>query len=289
MLLECCAFSAVMPVCGASKVMAVISRSLVPYQEALKGYEQSGTFEIEKVNLEGDVAKGRLIKGDGKDVLLILGTEALTAIKDNWPDVPVVYTMVLEPYDAPGRRVSGVLMQVPLNEQIARIAKMFPDAKKIGVIYNPVYSKKAVNQAREMVGEFGMSLIPVAVEKPEEISAALANLRRAEVNVLWSVIDPTVAQPVAMSQMIKFSLDEKLPFIALANYHVKAGALATFGVDYNDIGAQTAALTRKMIETPGWHGRIETPRKIVIYVNTETRKHLGLDRLSQYPEVRPIE
>lgn len=278
---------------AASKVTVVLSRTLAPYQLALQGFQSQGDFAVQTLNLEGDTAKARslpeTVSMNGSDLVLAMGTEALTSVRENWPGCPVVYSMVLEEYDSPNRRVGGVLLQIPLEDQLARLAMIVPGAKKVGVIYNPAFSKKSIAQARELVGNYGLTLIPAAVEKPEEIPAALANLAGAEVNVLWTVLDPTVARPETAAQMIRFTLDHRLPFIALAAYHVKAGALATFSVDYTDIGAQTAALARRMAEKSDWHGRVERPRKIVIYYNPQTQKQLGLDGLPKLPEARLVE
>lgn len=277
----------------AARVVVIVGRTLSPYQEALSGVRANSTFQVQEINLEGDLKKGTQVLGsltDGTcDLLMPCGTEALLLLKDRWPDLPVVYTMVLEAPAFSGPRTSGVLMQVPIQEQIARLPKMFPGVRKIGVLYNPVYTKKAVTQARELVAGYGLSLFPIAIEKPEEIPAALVNLTRAEVEVLWSVIDPTTTQPAAMAQIIPYTLAHKLPFIALASYQVKAGALACFGVDYRDIGMQTAEVAKRMLSTSRGGGRVEPPRKVVLYVNPQTQKALGLDALSRLPEVQLVQ
>ncbi len=275
---------------AAARVVVIVSRTLTPYQEAVSGVRTNSAFQVQELNLDGDLKKGAELLGalpaGSYDLLMPCGTEALLLLKDRWPDLPVVYTMVLEAPAFAGPRTSGVLMQVSIQEQIARLPKMFPGAKKVGVLYNPLYTKKAVTQARDLVTGYGLTLFPIAIEKPEEIPAALANLTGAEVQVLWSVIDPTTTQPAAMAQIIPYALNHKLPFIALASYQVKAGALACFGVDYRDIGMQTAEMAKRMLSTSKGGGRVESPRKVVLYVNPQTQKALGLDTLSSLPEVQ---
>jgi putative tryptophan/tyrosine transport system substrate-binding protein len=274
-----------------TKVTAVLSRALAPYQEVIKGYGQDGTWDLVQVNLEGDVSQGRKIEQsiseNKSQVVLALGTEALTALKNNWPTVPVVYSMVLEPYSSSDRRVAGVAIQIPQSEQMARLIKILPGVKKVGVIYNAAYSMKVIAQARDTAAVYDLNLIAIAVEKAEEVPAALASLSGAGVGVLWSVIDPTLMQPGVVTQIIHYALDHKLPFIGLTPFHVKAGALATFSIDYADIGAQAAELARKLLANQPAPN--EMPRKIVIYVNPQTQKALGLDILSKLPEARPME
>jgi len=43
----------------------------------------------------------------------------------------------------------------------------------------------------------------------------------------------------AIQLLVQHSCKEKIPFIALLKFHVRAGVLAVFCADYKDIGAQT--------------------------------------------------
>jgi putative ABC transport system substrate-binding protein len=266
---------------GAEKnVLVLLSRTLAPYQEALKGFEQDGRFPTRVVNLEGDPAKVGLVQDaldSGKaEALLVVGTDAVHAIKNSAPGLPLVFTMVLEPVDLPGKKIGGVVMQVQSADQFSRIAKMLPAVKRIGVLYNPGSSKKAIGQAREDVGRFGMTLIPIAVENPSEVPSALGNLTKDKVDAIWSVVDNIVAQPAVIGQTIAHAQAQKLPFIGLSAFHVKAGALLAFSADFHDIGKQTAELTAKVISGAGV-GKVEFPRKIMVYANEGVQKQLGLN------------
>lgn len=279
----------VLPVAHAEKIIAVISRSLGPYQEALKGYEQESKLTVQEVNLDGDVSKGsqvtEMLSAEKADGVLAVGTEALAVLKMIPVSTPAFYTMVLEPLELPGRKTSGVLMQISVNDQMLNISKLLPAVKKVGVIYNPNSSKKSVNQAREVAGNYGLTLSPIAVENASEVSGALTNLTRDKVDAIWSVVDSTVAQPAVIGQIIQHAGSQKIPFIGLSVFHVKAGALAAFSVDFADIGTQTASLTKKVLA--GGANKVETPRRIVIYVNAEVQKQLGLD-LSKAPNVQMV-
>ncbi len=276
----------------AQKVTVVFSRDLAPYQEALQGFTQAGDFSITTVDLRGDANRVpvvlQAIQDQNPEGILVFGAEALSALNGRLPALPVVYSMVLNPITLPGRNLSGVLMQIPVEEQLRRIPKLLPGAKKIGVIYNPQSSLRVVNQAREISGRFGLTLFPIAIEKVEEIDAALENMHKYQIDALWSVVDRVAAQPSAIQKMIRFSLAEKTPFIGLSIYHVKAGAFAAFSIDYRDIGAQTAALTQKVMRGQVPANTVEPPRKVIIYVNAKTQGRLGLDEASRLPEVELI-
>jgi len=276
----------------AAKIAVVFSRSMPPYQEALRGFEQTGFTDTGILNLEGSAANGpQVLKGVAgmqPEAVLIFGAEGYNALKSGLPNVPVIYSMVLEPLEGPNK-TAGVLMQIPVEGQIDRMRRLLPGVRKVGVVYNPAYSLKPINQARQLLDNAQMTLVPIAVENVGEVPSALNKLRESGIDVLWSVVDKTVAQPAAVEQMIKFSVDNKVPFLGLSIFHVKAGALAALSVDYADIGQQTGLLTKRLIEGSVASGKVETPRKVIIYLNTETQRRLGLKNLVQLPEVQVVQ
>ncbi len=276
----------------AKKVAVVLSKSTRPYQEALLGLQATDSFQLVEYNLQGSPAQGREImhylrsQNEVFNLVVVIGSGAVKAAQIHSPGIPLLFTMVLKQPTFSGK-VSGVIMQVKPDDQFLRIKKMLPSAVKIGVIYNPAHTKKIVKQAGRSAKKNGLTLVPVIVEKPEEVSAALKELSRKKIDVLWSVLDRTVIHPVVIKKIIKYTLEEKMPYIALTEYQVKAGALAAFSVDCRDIGLQTAKIAEKMLvssDKPA--GRVESPRKIITYINPATRKHLGIKGLSRIDNIR---
>jgi putative ABC transport system substrate-binding protein len=278
------------PAATAGNVVVVLSRSLGPYEEAFKSFQQDARFTCQLVNLEGDMSRtgeiANAVASGKPEAVLAFGTEAVNSLKANPSSIPMVYSMVLEPMEIPGKKTAGVVMQIPISEQFERFVKMLPGAKRLGVVYNPKFSKKIISQARDAAGQYGLVLLPIAVENEGEVQGALSNLTHEKVDVLWSVVDNTVAQPAVISQIIEHARAQKLPFIGLSMYHVKAGALMAFAVDYADIGRQTAELTAKAISGQS-SGKMETPKRIIIYVNESVQKQLKLD-LSNFSDVQVV-
>lgn len=288
----CLAVGTSAPPALAAKVVAVLSRTLPPYEEALKGFAQAGPFEVQTLNLEGSTENAPRLRREVTDLapdeVLIFGAEAFDVLKDALPDVPVVYSMVLEPLARKGR-VAGVLMQIPVEAQIERIHKLLPRVRKIGLLYDAVYSLRQVNQARRAMTDIEMTLVPIAVEGLGEVPTALKKLRESGIEALWSMLDKTTAQPAAVERMIAFSLEHRLPFIGLSVYHVKAGALAALSVDYTDLGLQTGVLARRLLANEVPSGHVETPRMMIVYLNEGTQRRLGLKDLVRTPEVKVVQ
>lgn len=273
----------------AEKVAVVLSRSLPPYEEAWSGISQNLRSDLVKLNMEGDASKGLAIMqglaSQGVHLVITVGSEAAMAAKKSGTSLPVVYTMVLEKQDFGSTPSAGVLMQVDATSQIKSLKQLFPGSLKIGVIYNLHYSGGVINQARQAAESHGLSLLPIAVESQNDISGALGKLTKDQIDILWTVVDPTVAQPEAVQLLIAHALKEKIPYIGLSKFHVKAGALAAFSVDYKDVGMQTADMAQTMIKSPKNHGA-EAPRRLLLFVNADTQDKLGIKALPRLPGIQ---
>lgn len=87
--------------------------------------------------------------------------------------------------------------------------------------------------------------------------------------------------------MIQHSLNEKVPFVAMSKAQVKAGALAAFSVDFKDLGAQTAEVVQNMLKAPKNMGS-ESPRRLILFVNSDTQKKLGINAFPSISGVQII-
>ena len=92
-------------------------------------------------------------------------TTALQAAAAATGDIPIVGTSVtdyktagvVDSNEKPGRNVTGVSDLAPIDQQIALLQKLVPDAKKVGIIYcsaepNSGYQAKLAQQALDQAG-----------------------------------------------------------------------------------------------------------------------------------------
>ncbi len=277
----------------AKKIVVVLSRSLSAYTTAAQGFEASSvSLKYHVLNMEGDMKAGRRImqrlEPDKTSLAVAIGTEAALAAKTLNSTIPLLYTMVFNPPDFLNRQAAGIIIKPGIDAQLKRIRKLLPAKNRIGVIYDPRYSSGSIKEARLSADRHGLTLLPIAIEKSEEIPQVLLKLTRDRVDILWMVIDKTLAHPSVFNLLLAHSSKESLPLFGLSSFQVKAGALAAFCVDFPDIGKQTAQLAEKILEGKN-KDVLEFPRKMIIYVNPKTQKQLGLADLGVFPEVRFIQ
>ncbi len=170
------------------------------------------------------------------------------------------------------RRVTGVTMLLPVRAQFEQIRSLLPDAKRIGVLYDPRYSSLAVEEARVAASELGLTLVPVEVRHEAELPAATRAMAGC-VDVLWATVDGTVYNSRSAQFVLAEMLKRKIPVMGFSENMVKAGALLAPAVDYTDIGRQTARLLRAVVSS-GQCPPPQPPQSFTVAVNAHVWKLL---------------
>ena len=249
-----------------------------------EGLKQSG-FTVDK-NLEwqyqsaqgntGTAAQiARKFVGDNPDAIVAIATPSAQAVVAATKTVPVVYSAVTDPVAAQlvpsmgpsGTNVTGVSDLLALDKQIELIKKVVPDAKRVGMVYNPgeANSVVVVKQLQELLPKAGMTLVEAAAPRTVDVAAAARSLI-GKVDVIYTNTDNNVVS--AYESLVKVGNDAKIPLIASDTDSVKRGAIAALGINYHDLGVQTGKLVGRILkgEKPGELAS-ETSTKLELFVN----------------------
>ena len=98
-----------------------------------------------------------------------------------------------------------------------------------------------------------------------------------EADLLWAGVDPLVYNVKSSQYILLRTLREKVPFIAYSSLYVKAGALAAFECDYDDIGRQTARVAIEVIaDKKAGSLPVAFPEKRRLIINKNTAKIIGV-------------
>src|SRR5690606_27815099 len=169
--------------------------------------------------------------------------------------IPVVYSAVTDPVaaqlvpsmDPSGTNVTGVSDALALDRQVALIKKVVPEAKKVGMVYNPgeANSVVVVKRLRELLPKSGMSLIEATAARTVDVGAAARSLV-GKVDVIYTSTDNNVVS--AYESLVKVGNSAKIPLIASDTDSVKRGAIAALGVNYHDLGIQTGKVVIRILK-----------------------------------------
>ncbi len=223
--------------------------------------------------------------GDQPDVIVAIATPSAQAVVAATKTIPVVYSAVTDPVaaqlvktmDASGTNVTGVSDSLALEKQVQLIKKVVPQAKRVGIVYNPgeANSMVVVKQMRELLPKAGLSLVEATAARTVDVGAAARSLV-GKVDVIYTNTDNNVVS--AYESLVKVGNDAKIPLIASDTDSVKRGAIAALGVNYHDLGIQTGKLVIKILKgQPAGTLASETSDKLELYVNRAAAKKQGVE------------
>ena len=150
-----------------------------------------------------------------------------------------------------------------------------PDIQTVGLLYSTseVNSAPAIEEAKAYLDEKGVSYLEKTGTTSDEIIAAV-NSMLGQVDAVFTPTDNAVqATELAIAPILA---EAGIPHYAGADSFVRNGAFATCGVNYTNLGTQTADLALEVLQT-GEFPEYVTVSGDIITVNTDTASTLGLD------------
>ncbi|MBG9793678.1 sugar ABC transporter substrate-binding protein [Paenibacillus dendritiformis] len=233
------------------------------FLQALKdaGYEENVNLQVDFHNAQGDMNNNLTIAqklvGDKNDLILAIATPTAQAVAKATKDIPVLFTAVTDPVasklvdslEKPGGNVTGTRDTNPdaIKKTMETIKKFFPEARKIGVIYNSGEQNSVVNIAnvKQVLQEGGLETIEATVTNSSEVKQAADSLvGRADIIYLTS--DNTVIS--ALSSVVSVANDKDIPLICESSESVGEGAFASIGFQYYDLGYTTGKMAVEVLK-----------------------------------------
>ncbi|HYG41932.1 MAG TPA: ABC transporter substrate-binding protein [Bordetella sp.] len=250
-------------------------------QDALKqaGYVSGKNLKWQYQSAQGNTGTAaqiaRKFVGDRPDAIVAIATPSAQSVVAATKDVPVVYSAVTDPVaaqlvptmGASGTNVTGVSDLLALDKQIELIKKVVPEAKRVGMVYNPgeANSVVVVKQLQDLLPKAGMTLVEAAAPRTVDVASAARSLI-GKVDVIYTNTDNNVVS--AYESLVKVGNDAKIPLVASDTDSVKRGAIAALGIDYHDLGVQTGKIVVRILkgEKPGAIPS-ETSSNLRLFVN----------------------
>src|SRR5699024_5010112 len=149
--------------------------------------------------------------------------------------------------DQPGGNVTGVSDMAPIDRHLEFIRKLMPDAKVLGVPYNPGEANAVVqvNTLKKLAPEYGFSVVTAAAPKSSRVLVATRSLV-GKADAIYVPTDNTIVS--AVEAVVKVGRAADIPVFSADTNSVTRGAAAAIGFSYYDIGRQTGALVARILE-----------------------------------------
>jgi len=234
-------------------VAILLSGKQPAYQEVATGFMETArdvrVFPFELGGTEEN--RGKMMKtlrsGEAPAAIFAVGSQAAELARQEFPEVPLVYSMVLntEPFLGQGN-TTGISMKIHPRDQLQAFKKILPRIRRIGVIYDPAQNRSTIAEAQASARELGLTLMEKRISDPREIANAIKDLMYV-VDALWMIPDQTVISKESFQYFLETSIERKIPLFAFSSILVKGGALLALAPDYGDMGRQAGALARKIL------------------------------------------
>lgn len=200
-------------------------------------------------------------------------------------DIPVVYTAVSDPAEAgladkDGNSVGNITGSsdvLPVKAQLEMIRKILPEAEKIGIIYttSEANSISTIASYKELAGAYGFEIVDSGITAPSEVEMAAADLVQ-KVDCITNLTDNTVVD--ALQTVLAIADEAGIPVFGSEIEQVKAGCVASMGIEYVELGRQTGVMAAKILK--GEAKAQETPfisaTEAELYVNIAAVDKIGL-------------
>ena len=226
------------------------------------------TIDAQQANNESTTVQQILdqFKADGDDIIIAITTPCAQLAAPYSEEIPVVFSAVTDPIGA------------GLCDSLDFALEMKPEIKTLGYLYNTGEdnSVSTLKEVKAYCEEKGITVIEGAASNTSEVQEAAQNLA-AKCDAVFSPNDNTIAG--AMGTVTEVMNKAKVPMFVGADSMVMDGGLGTVGIEYSDLGKETANMASQILS--GEKKASEIPIKVFnedlsTYINKTTADAIGI-------------
>ncbi|MDD6449486.1 MAG: ABC transporter substrate-binding protein [Lachnospiraceae bacterium] len=273
---------------------------------ATKGFKKAledklgSKVKFDEQNASGDSATCTTIANSfvssGKDLIMANATAALTAASQATADIPIVGTSVTDYGSAldikdwtgkSGSNVSGTTDLAPLDEQAKMIQELFPDKKKVGILYcnAEANSKYQVINITKYLKEEGYTVTEYAFSDSNDV-ANVTKKACGDSEVLYIPTDNTAAS--CAENINNVAEPAGIPIVTGEEGICKGCGVATLSLSYYDLGYQTGEMAYDILvngKKPG-EMEVQTAKKFTKEYMKDRADKLGVKIPDDYSEIK---
>ena len=249
--------------------------------------ENGVTIQYEVTSGQGDQTVLRQLAdqaiADGVDTIIPIATTAaqVAAVSAEESQTPVVFAAISYPETAELTGidyVTGTSDALDTDLILDMMLAQNPDLQSVGLLYSlsEPNSEVPIADAKAYLDEKGIAYTEATANTNDEVIAAASSLIADGVDAVFTPTDNIIM--AAELAIYEDFINAGIPHYTGADSFVRNGAFATCGVNYTDLGAQTADLAYQAM-TEGMDS-LEDYYQVsggIITVNSETAEDLGID------------
>lgn len=256
---------------------------------ASKGYKEGQNIAYDRQNAQADQSNLQNIAhrfvNNKVNLICAIATPAAQTVANVTSDIPIVATAVTDYKTAklvkdnakPSTNVTGTTDMNPVEQQLDLLLKLVPNAKSVGTIYcsSEVNSQLQIDILKKAAAAKGVTVKEATVSNVNDIQQAARSLV-GKVQAIYVPTDNVLAS--AMPTLVSVTEEAKLPVICGEGGMVKAGGLATLGVDYYKLGFQAGEMAADILSGKSKPAdmAIQAQKEFKAMVNLKEAEKIGL-------------
>lgn len=249
-------------------------------------------YEVDQQNAAGETSSYVTIAdkfvNDDVDLILAIATNAAQAVAGATSDIPILGTAITDyetaglvaSNDAPGGNVSGTSDMNPIDVQLELISTLVPDAETLCVFYSSD-EDNSILQAdlfEEAAVAQGFAVERYTISNTNEIETVMQSME-GKVDAVYIPTDNKLA--AAMPTVGMLAEEMLLPVFCGEGNMVTSGGLATYGLDYYELGYTTGEMAVEVLvngaDTATMPITYLPTERFELIVNEDMAEALGID------------
>jgi putative ABC transport system substrate-binding protein len=220
------------------------------------------------------------------DIIVTAGG-AVPAVKQATTVIPIVFALANDPLGGglvaslsrPGGNVTGLSIQQPelAGKRIGLLREILPNVNRLAIMANGGNPETILEMAEVEAAahKLGLKVTKLEIRRTADIAPAFEAVS-GQADALYVAFDGLIA--ANRLRLMTFVLSARLPAIVNIREHAEAGALMSYGPNFQDLFRRTAEIVDRVLRgTKPADIPVEQPTKFDLTINLTTAKALGLD------------
>jgi putative ABC transport system substrate-binding protein len=263
-------------------VAIIKTAGIASFDDARNGFssicfENKKEFNLmEDLSNQNDIANQ--IKAGSYSLIVGMGTLAAKFAKDNFPNVPIVFCMVLntDVNSLKSDNTTGISIDVRVKDQFMVMRNISKKIKRVGIIYTQPANDPLIATARTIAQELDMTVVTSGIAGSQDIQKAMNDII-GKIDALWIPPDPSLYSDEVIRYIGSTSLTKLIPCFGPNERYVRSGAIFSMTFDPVEAGRNAGDVANKILQgTQPSKLQIQELQRPKIIINTRAAGLLKL-------------
>jgi len=247
-------------------------------------YFNNRNIKVDRFKYDGNQEKAfwTRVEESQPKTIVTFGTQATRSAMKHVENIPILYSMTfqesqdfLQDSSDAQNPIGGLSLSIPIQIEIDIILNAMPLARRIGILYSDRYEKQYFDAVNDY-NKSSIAITGVKVESYTDVPHALSTILTG-IDCLIVPPDANIYHTEALSFILRECFAKGIPVMAFSKQLAISGAPLSVGINYYDIGIQTAELALQVTRRIGTDFiKQEYPRSFRVYINDGIASKLGI-------------